>query len=206
MKEMQIPEVEARCGLEDTIEGFPGVQFLRYAVVCWALHLQECIDIMVGLEDCFWPFWNDSGTMKWWASTYLSMHLSANFDYSSVDEEVTEPLYLASYLGLTSVAHDMTSVVHSVISQAAIESSSPGYALTLAIQGSHTKTAEVLLRHKSQSRKSWLDALKESCSHGHDPTVELILSLWEASHAQMLDVSELDKCLCIAVEHGHWQP
>lgn len=200
MKEMQIPEVEARCGLEDTIEGFPGVQFLRYAVVCWALHLQECIDTMVGLEDCFWPFWNDSGTMKWWASTYLSIHLSANFDYSSVDELVTKPLYLASYLGLTSVVHDM-------VSQDTIDSSL-GYAPTLAIQGSHTKTAEVLLRHKSQSKsqspKSWMDALKEACSHGHDPTVELILSLLEESHAPMLDVSELDKCLFIAVEHGHW--
>lgn len=196
MKEMQIPEVEARCGHEETIEGPSGTQFLRYAVFCWPLHLKECIDTMVDVQDWFMPFWKDSGTMKWWASTYLSLHLSANFDYSSVDDLVSMPLYLASYLGLTSVVHDM-------VSQDTIDSSL-GYAPTLAIQGSHTKTAEVLLRHKSQSPESWLDALKKSCSHGHDPTVELILSLWEESHAQMPDVSELDKCLCIAVEHGHW--
>lgn len=196
MKEMQIPEVETRCGLEDTIESLSGTQFLRYAVVCWPLHLKECIDTMVDVQDWFMPFWKDSGTMKWWASTYLSLHLSANFDCSPVDGLVSMPLYLASYLGLTSVVHDM-------VSQDTIDSSL-GYAPTLAIQGSHTKTAEVLLRHKSQSPESWLDALKESCSHGHDPTVELILSLWEESHAQMPDVSELDKCLCIAVEHGHW--
>ncbi|KAK9445272.1 Ankyrin repeat-containing domain protein [Metarhizium brunneum] len=196
MKEMQIPEVETRCGLEETIEGLSGTQFLRYAVVCWPLHLKECIDTMVDVQDWFTPFWKDSGTMKWWASTYLSLHLSANFDYSSVDDLVSEPLNLASYLGLTSVVHDM-------VSQDTIDFSL-GYAPTLAIRGSHTKTAEVLLRHKSQSPESWLDALKELCSHGHDPTVELILTLWEESHAQMPDVSELDKCLCIVVEHGHW--
>lgn len=196
MKEMQIPEVEARCGHEETIEGPSGTQFLRYAVVCWPLHLKECSDTMVDVQDWFMPFWKDSDTMEWWASTYLSLHLSANFDYSSVDYLVSQPLYLASYLGLTSVVHDM-------VSQDTVDSSLD-YAPTLAIQGSHTKTAEVLLRHKSQSPESWLDALKESCSHGHDPTVELILSLWEESHAQMPDVSELDKRLCTAVEHGHW--
>ncbi|KAH0592662.1 hypothetical protein MHUMG1_09655 [Metarhizium humberi] len=196
MKEMRIHEVEARGGHEETIEGPSGTQFLRYAVVCWPLHLKECIDTMVDVQDWFMPFWKDSETMKWWASTYLSLHLSANFDYSSVDDLVSEPLYLASYLGLTSVAHDM-------VSQDTIDPSL-SYAPTLAIQGSHTKTAEVLLRHKSQPPESWLDALKESCSHGHDPTVALILSLWEESHGQMLDVSELDKCLCVAVEHGHW--
>ncbi|KFG83664.1 Pfs, NACHT and Ankyrin domain protein [Metarhizium anisopliae] len=196
MKEMRIPEVETRGGHEETIEGSSGTQFLRYAVVCWPLHLKECIDTMVDVQDWFMPFWKDSETMKWWASTYLSLHLSANFDYSSVDDLVTRPLYLASYLGLTSVVHDM-------VSQDTVDSSLR-YAPTLAIEGSHTKTAEVLLRHKFQSPESWLDALKESCSHGHDPTLALILSLWEESHDQMPDVSELDKCLCTAVEHGHW--